>query len=81
MASVTLLWWNICAVYLVLETSSLTPSSIIGSEDTRERHTQIPVCQGVSDFGPLPRERYPLVAVLTLAEPEDRNIVSGLIGA
>lgn len=34
---------------------------------------------GVTDFGLLPRDRYPLVAVLTLANPETRdnyNIVS-----
>ncbi|KAK9531016.1 hypothetical protein VZT92_010470 [Zoarces viviparus] len=53
----------------------------IGSEDREERRTQIPADQGIADFGPLPRERYPLVAVLTLAEPEARdtyNIVASL---
>ncbi|KAI3363590.1 hypothetical protein L3Q82_001180 [Scortum barcoo] len=53
----------------------------IGSEDREERHTQIPADQGITDFGPLPRERYPLVAVLTLAEPEARdtyNIVASV---
>ncbi|XP_068432868.1 cell growth regulator with RING finger domain protein 1 [Clinocottus analis] len=45
----------------------------IASEDREECHTQIPADQGITDFGPLPRERYPLVAVLTLAEPEARN--------
>lgn len=57
---------------------SLTLPSIIGSEDAQECLTQIPACQGVTDFGPLPRARYPLVAVLTLAEPADRHIVSPL---
>ncbi|KTG32661.1 hypothetical protein cypCar_00014148, partial [Cyprinus carpio] len=36
---------------------------------------------GVTDFGLLPRDRYPLVAVLTLATPETRdnyNIVAGV---
>ncbi|XP_051234556.1 cell growth regulator with RING finger domain protein 1 [Dicentrarchus labrax] len=53
----------------------------IGNEDREERHTQIPAEQGITDFGPLPRERYPLVAVLTLAEPEARdtyNIVASV---
>lgn len=55
---------------------SLTLPFIIGSEDAQECLTQIPACQGVTDFGPLPRARYPLVAVLTLAEPVGRHIVS-----
>ncbi|XP_039980588.1 cell growth regulator with RING finger domain protein 1 isoform X2 [Xiphias gladius] len=48
-------------------------SFCISSEDSEERHTQIPADRRITDFGPLPRERYPLVAVLTLAEPEARN--------
>ncbi|CAL8314228.1 unnamed protein product [Lota lota] len=53
----------------------------IDSDDTEERHTQMPAELGVQDFGLLPRERYPLVAVLTLAKPEAReayNIVSSV---
>lgn len=41
--------------------------------------TQMPPDLGMTDFGFLPRDRYPLVAVLTLANTEDRdayNIVS-----
>lgn len=52
----------------------------VNSEDSEEHHTQIPH-QGITDFGPLPRELYPLVAVLTLAEPEARdsyNIVASV---
>lgn len=63
----------------VLQLASLTPPPSIGSADRDERHTQIPAEQGITDLGPLPRECYPLVAVLTLAEPEARdayNIVS-----
>ena len=51
----------------------------IGSGDEEEVRMVIPADQGITDFGPLPRDRYPLVAVLTLAEPEAReayNIVS-----
>ncbi|XP_022625657.1 cell growth regulator with RING finger domain protein 1 isoform X2 [Seriola dumerili] len=51
------------------------------SEDSEERHTQIPAEHGITDFGQMPRERYPLVAVLTLAEPEARdtyNIVASV---
>ncbi|KAM6954226.1 LOW QUALITY PROTEIN: cell growth regulator with RING finger domain protein 1 [Aplochiton taeniatus] len=53
----------------------------IGSEDREERTTVIPACLGIRDFGMLPRDRYPLVAVLTLAEPESRdtyNIVASV---
>ncbi|XP_028253473.1 cell growth regulator with RING finger domain protein 1 [Parambassis ranga] len=46
----------------------------IGSDDREERHSQIPKELGITDFGPLPRQRYPLVAVLTLAEAEARDI-------
>ncbi|XP_075993360.1 cell growth regulator with RING finger domain protein 1 isoform X2 [Genypterus blacodes] len=45
----------------------------IGSEDTEERRSQIPASCGVSDLGPLPRGRYPVVAVLTLAEAAARE--------
>ncbi|KAG7999797.1 Cell growth regulator with RING finger domain protein 1 [Nibea albiflora] len=55
-------------------TASLTPPPSIGSEDRDERHTQIPAELGITDLGPLPRECYPLVAVLTLAEPEARDV-------
>uniref|UniRef100_UPI0037E75F0B cell growth regulator with RING finger domain protein 1 n=1 Tax=Semicossyphus pulcher TaxID=241346 RepID=UPI0037E75F0B len=53
----------------------------ICSEDRKEIHTRIPADLGVTDFGPMPRERYPLVSVLTLAEQEARdthNIVSSV---
>ncbi|XP_077366134.1 cell growth regulator with RING finger domain protein 1 isoform X2 [Festucalex cinctus] len=56
-------------------------SFFISSEDRQERHICIPADQGLSDFGPLPRQRYPLVAVLTLAEKEARdtyNIVASV---
>uniref|UniRef100_A0A3Q0SS61 Cell growth regulator with RING finger domain protein 1 n=1 Tax=Amphilophus citrinellus TaxID=61819 RepID=A0A3Q0SS61_AMPCI len=45
----------------------------ISSEDAEERHTQIPADQSITDFGLLPRQRYPLVAVLTLEEAQTRN--------
>lgn len=47
--------------------------SSIGSEDREERHTQLPADQRITDFGPLPRDHYPLVAVLMLAEREARD--------
>jgi len=50
------------------------PPLSVASDDTQEHHTHIPADQGITDFGPLPRQRYPLVAVLTLAEPEARNV-------
>ncbi|XP_013864953.1 cell growth regulator with RING finger domain protein 1 [Austrofundulus limnaeus] len=44
-------------------------------EDHREEvRTRIPDEHHITDFGPLPRDRYPLVAVLTLAKEEARNI-------
>ncbi|KAK2856589.1 hypothetical protein Q5P01_005324 [Channa striata] len=53
----------------------------IGGEEREEHHSQLPADQGITDFGPLPRECYPLVAVLTLEEPEARdkyNIVASV---
>lgn len=61
---------NILFQQLCLLASLLCPPSL-DSEDVEEHHTQIPEDLGITDFGPLPRERYPLVAVLTLAEQED----------
>lgn len=54
----------------------------VGSGHTEERHTQIPADQHISDFGPLPRQRYPLVAVLTAAEAgatDSYSIVSSVM--
>lgn len=45
----------------------------ISSHSVQEWHTQIPAELGIADFGPLPRECYPLVAVLTLEEQEARE--------
>ncbi|XP_034555433.1 cell growth regulator with RING finger domain protein 1 [Notolabrus celidotus] len=45
----------------------------VSSEDQTELHTHIPAERGLTDFGPLPRERYPLVAVLTLTGQEARE--------
>ncbi|KAM9703858.1 cell growth regulator with RING finger domain protein 1 [Menidia menidia] len=51
----------------------------IGREDTDERHTFLPADLRIADFGPLPRERYPLVSVLTAAEAADvYNIVASV---
>lgn len=41
--------------------------------DKLEHHTQIPEDLGITGFGPMPRDGYPLVAVLTLSEPEARD--------
>nr|XP_015206149.1 PREDICTED: cell growth regulator with RING finger domain protein 1 isoform X2 [Lepisosteus oculatus] len=46
----------------------------IDKEDTEERHCQLPADLGIADFGQLPRSRYPLLALLTLAEPETRQL-------
>ncbi|KAF7646255.1 hypothetical protein LDENG_00190840 [Lucifuga dentata] len=48
-------------------------SFLIGSGDGEERRSHIPADRGIRDFGALPRERYPLVAVLTLAEEAARD--------
>nr|XP_061783775.1 cell growth regulator with RING finger domain protein 1-like [Nerophis lumbriciformis] len=45
----------------------------VSSADQEEHHTHIPADQGITDLGPLPRQRYPLVAVLTLAGQEARD--------
>lgn len=59
--------------------SRLNQNHRIGDEDREERFTEMPADLGVTNFGLLPRERYPLVALLTLAKAEARdtyNIVS-----
>lgn len=57
----------------------LNQSLSISGEDREEHYTKMPADLGITDFGLLPRERYPVVAVLTLAESEASdtyNIVS-----
>ncbi|TRY86318.1 hypothetical protein DNTS_016127, partial [Danionella cerebrum] len=59
-----------------LESSSLHLQSFNASVQKKEKEehfTQMPLDLGVRDFGMLPRNRYPLVAVLTLAHPETRD--------
>ncbi|XP_062474437.1 cell growth regulator with RING finger domain protein 1 isoform X1 [Pezoporus occidentalis] len=46
----------------------------IKKNDKEEKHCQLPEDAQVVDFGPVPRSRYPLVALLTLADEEDREI-------
>ncbi|XP_041950272.1 cell growth regulator with RING finger domain protein 1 [Alosa sapidissima] len=56
-------------------------SFILDKESKEEQFSQIPADLGITDLGPMPRERYPLVAVLTLAEPDARetyNIVANV---
>ncbi|XP_060907367.1 cell growth regulator with RING finger domain protein 1 isoform X2 [Labrus mixtus] len=48
-------------------------SFTISCEEGEELHTQIPADRGVIDLGPMPRECYPLVAVLTLTEQDARE--------
>ncbi|KAM3602219.1 uncharacterized protein V6R79_000021 [Siganus canaliculatus] len=53
----------------------------ITSEDEEEHHTQIPADRRITDYGPLPRSRYPLVGMLTLERPEaidTNNIVASV---
>uniref|UniRef100_A0A8D0GIB6 Cell growth regulator with RING finger domain protein 1 n=1 Tax=Sphenodon punctatus TaxID=8508 RepID=A0A8D0GIB6_SPHPU len=45
----------------------------IKKTDKEEKYCQLPDVQ-IADFGPVPRSRYPLVALLTLADEEDREI-------
>ncbi|NXA14634.1 CGRF1 protein, partial [Sapayoa aenigma] len=46
----------------------------IKKNDKEEKCCQLPEDAQVVDFGPVPRSRYPLVALLTLADEEDREI-------
>ncbi|XP_041269098.1 cell growth regulator with RING finger domain protein 1 [Onychostruthus taczanowskii] len=46
----------------------------IKKNDKAEKYCQLPEDAQVVDFGPVPRARYPLVALLTLADEEDREI-------
>uniref|UniRef100_V9KJJ0 Cell growth regulator with RING finger domain protein 1 n=1 Tax=Callorhinchus milii TaxID=7868 RepID=V9KJJ0_CALMI len=47
---------------------------LIEKERTDKRYSQLPKNSLIKDFGNLPRTRYPLVAMLTLAEEEDREV-------
>ncbi|XP_064001760.1 cell growth regulator with RING finger domain protein 1 [Pogoniulus pusillus] len=46
----------------------------IKRNNKEEKYCQLPEDAQVVDFGPVPRSRYPLVALLTLADEEDREI-------
>ncbi|KAF2974130.1 hypothetical protein EK904_004815 [Melospiza melodia maxima] len=46
----------------------------IKKNDKAEKYCQLAEDAQVVDFGPVPRARYPLVALLTLADEEDREI-------
>ncbi|NXF81240.1 CGRF1 protein, partial [Sclerurus mexicanus] len=46
----------------------------IKKNDKEEKYCHLPEDAQVVDFGPVPRSRYPLVALLTLADEEDREI-------
>lgn len=46
----------------------------IKKHSKEEIYCQLPSGTGVEDFGPVPRSRYPLVALLTLADEDDREI-------
>ncbi|XP_033892364.3 cell growth regulator with RING finger domain protein 1-like [Acipenser ruthenus] len=47
---------------------------LIEQGDPSERLSHLPADSGIRDFGFLPRVRYPLVALLTLAEPDVREL-------
>ncbi|XP_062974286.1 cell growth regulator with RING finger domain protein 1 [Elgaria multicarinata webbii] len=42
--------------------------------DKEEKHCVLPGEAQITDFGPVPRSRYPLVALLTLADEDNREI-------
>nr|XP_060609350.1 cell growth regulator with RING finger domain protein 1 [Anolis sagrei ordinatus] len=42
--------------------------------DKEEKHCQLPAEAQIVDFGPVPRSSYPLVALLTLADEDNREI-------
>ena len=46
----------------------------IKKNDKEEKYCQLPEDAQIVDFGPVPRSRYPLIALLTLADEEDREI-------
>uniref|UniRef100_UPI00398F3501 cell growth regulator with RING finger domain protein 1 isoform X1 n=2 Tax=Pristiophorus japonicus TaxID=55135 RepID=UPI00398F3501 len=47
---------------------------LIEKQSDDEKFSQLPKYLAIKDFGNLPRTRYPLVALLTLAEEEDQDI-------
>ncbi|XP_020668687.3 cell growth regulator with RING finger domain protein 1 [Pogona vitticeps] len=46
----------------------------IKKTEKEEKHCQLPEEAQITDFGPVPRSRYPLVALLTLADEDNREI-------
>ncbi|XP_069773078.1 cell growth regulator with RING finger domain protein 1 isoform X2 [Narcine bancroftii] len=46
----------------------------VEKESDDEKFSLLPECLAIKDFGNLPRARYPLVALLTLTEEENRDI-------
>lgn len=46
----------------------------IKKHSKEEIYCQLPSDTEIEDFGPVPRSRYPLVALLTLADEDDREI-------
>lgn len=46
----------------------------IKKHSKEEIYCQLPSGTGIEDFGPVPRSRYPFVALLTLADEDDREI-------
>ncbi|XP_039392502.1 cell growth regulator with RING finger domain protein 1 isoform X2 [Mauremys reevesii] len=46
----------------------------IKKTDKEEKYCQLPEDAQIAGFGPVPRSRYPLVALLTLADEDDREI-------
>lgn len=57
-----------------MELFFLNFKSSIEQGDPSERLSQLPADSGIRDFGFLPRARYPLVVLLTLAEPDVREL-------
>lgn len=53
---------------------TFTFSKSIKKDSKEEIYCQLPRDTKIEDFGTVPRSRYPLVALLTLADEEDREI-------
>lgn len=53
---------------------SFTFSKSIKKDSKEEIYCQLPKDTKIEDFGAVPRSRYPLVALLTLADKDDREI-------
>lgn len=63
-----------CCILCLQWQFTFTSSKSIKKDSKEEIYCQLPRDTKIEDFGTVPRSRYPLVALLTLADKDDREI-------